>query len=167
MQREMVGRIFGRGLVVGVVALVLAVCGPAAPLYPEVAATIPPVATDRARIYFYREYEPYESLSTPNLYLNGTRVGVSGPGMVFYRDVVPGTYTISTWTQGDFQNGSKTVVLRPGDTIYSKVESLGEWQSGGGDTNYERDTFIVMLIDPARAQGELARMHYVQGDRTA
>jgi hypothetical protein len=132
--------------------------GPRAPFFPEVASTIPPVPPDRGRIYFYRDDEPYESLSRPYLYLNGEVAGVSIPGGVFYRDVPPGMYTIATWTQGDFPDGSKTAALRPGDTFYVKVESLRSWQSG--NARYVRDTFIVVLIDPRQAQSELTRMHY-------
>jgi hypothetical protein len=142
--------------------LILAGCtGASGPPFPQVAPTIPPLAADRARLYFYREYEPYESLTPAILYLNGVQTGVSVPGGVFYRDVPPGTYLIAPWSQGDFPNAAKTVVLRPGDTFYAKVLSLRAWQSGGG-TRFQRDTFIVMLIDPAQAQRELANMRYVQ-----
>jgi hypothetical protein len=43
------------------------------------------------------------------------------------------------------------------------VLSLRAWQSGGG-TRYQRDTFVVMLIDPTQAQRELATMRYVQAE---
>ena len=145
-------------------ALVLANCsgGPRGPLFPEVAATLPPVAPDRARIYFYRDYEPYESLAQAALYLNGVPVGVSVSGGFFYRDVVPATYALSVWTQKDFPNASKTVALSAGETIYAKVESFRGWEDGGGDSNFARDTFVVVIIDPAQAQHELATMRYVE-----
>jgi len=146
--------------------LPLLACAGAAhgPLFPEVAATLPPVPPDRARIYFYREYEPYESLSQAALYLNGAPVGVSVSGGFFYRDVVPATYATVVWTQKDFPNASKSVALRAGDTIYVKVESFRGWEDGGGDSNFARDTFIVTIIDPAQAQRELATMRYVEQD---
>jgi hypothetical protein len=148
---------------VGVLLLGLAACaGPSGMPFPEVAATVPPVPPDRGRIYFYRDYEPYESLSRPNLHLNGHVAGVSIPGGVFYRDVPPGTYTISAWTQGEFPDGSRTAAVRPGDTFYVKVESLRSWQSG--NARYLRDTFIVVLIDPVQAQSELNLMRYVQAE---
>jgi hypothetical protein len=149
--------------------LVLAVAGcagPSGPLFPDAVSTISPPAADMARIYFYREYEPYESLTQAYLYLNGQPVAVSVPGGVSYRDVAPATYSLSAWTQGDFPNGSKTVAAQAGDIIYVKIESLRAWQSGGGDPSYERDTFIVALIDPAKAHRDLARMHYVPPERT-
>jgi hypothetical protein len=145
---------------------VAACAGPTGPLFPDAVSKISPPATGMARIYFYREYEPYESLTQAFLYLNGQRVAVSVSGGVSYRDVAPATYTISAWTQGDFPNGSRTVAAHAGDIIYAKVESLRAWQSGGGDPSYERDTFIVTLMDPAQAHRDLARMHYVPPERT-
>jgi hypothetical protein len=145
---------------------VAACAGPTGPLFPDAVSKISPPAGDMARIYFYREYEPYESLTQAYLYLNGQPVAVSVPGGVSYRDVAPATYTLSAWTQGDFPNASKTVVARAGDTFYAKIESLRAWQSGGGDPSYERDTFIVTLVDPAQAHRDLARMHYVPPERT-
>jgi len=140
--------------------------GPTGPLFPDAVSKISPPADGMARIYFYREYEPYESLTQAYLYLNGQRVAVSVPGGVSYRDVAPATYAISAWTQGDFPNASKTIAARAGDIVYAKIESLRAWQSGGGDPSYERDTFIVTLVDPAQAHRDLARMHYVPPERT-
>jgi hypothetical protein len=132
------------------------------PLFPAVAPQIPPIPADQARIYFYRDYEPFESLSRPYLYLNGSRTGTSVPGGVFYRDVAPGTYLISVDTVGIYWNPFKTVTLRPGDTIYAKIESLRSWESSGGEGDYEADTFVVAIIPPDQGTRELAGMRYVQ-----
>jgi hypothetical protein len=148
--------------------IALANCaGARGPLYPEMASTIPPLAADRARIYFYRDYEPYESLSQADLYLNGAPVGVSVSGGFFYRDVVSATYAIAVWTQKDFPSPSKTVGLRAGDTIYAKVESFRGWEDGGGDSNFARDTFVVVIMDPAQAQAELVRTRYAPPNEAA
>jgi hypothetical protein len=146
--------------------LALAGClGPAEPYYPQVAATIPPVPPNQGRIYFYREYEPYESLSRPYLYLNRQVVGVSIPGGVFYRDVPPDTYEVSVYSQGAFPNQFKTVAVKPGDTFYAKIESLRSWYSGAGPLReFERDTFVVAIMDPIQARAEFERMRYVQAE---
>jgi Protein of unknown function (DUF2846) len=115
----------GARVFLAMAAALLASCaGARGPLYPEMASTIPPLAADRARIYFYRDYEPYESLSQASIYLNSAPIGVSVSGGFFYRDVTPATYAIAVWTQKDFPNASKIVGLRGGDTIYAKVESF-------------------------------------------
>jgi hypothetical protein len=141
--------------------LVLAGCVQPPP-FPAVAPLIPPLAPDHARIYFYRDDEPYESLSWPRLYLNGARVGLSVPGGVFYRDVAPETYVISVDTYGYYWYPFKEVALRPGDTLFVKIESLSSWASGGGRHGYRADTFVVAIIEPAQAENELIAMRYVE-----
>jgi Protein of unknown function (DUF2846) len=140
--------------------------GPSGTPFPEVAASVPPIPPDRGRIYFYRDYEPYESLSRPPLYLNGATVGASIPGGVFYRDVAPGTYEIKVLSLGLFPNQFKTVTVRPGDTYYAKIESLRSWSGNdNGDlSSFVSDTFVVALIDPNQARNELNLMRYVQAE---
>jgi hypothetical protein len=53
------------------------------------AVAIAPIPTETARIWFYRDYEPYETLARPYVRLNEQVVGISEPGGAFYRDVVP------------------------------------------------------------------------------
>src|SRR5690348_5536432 len=98
--------------------------GTQAPLYPQVAATVPPAPPNQGRIYFYRDYEPYESLSRPYLYLNRQVIGISIPGGVFYRDVPPDTYEVSVYSVGAFPNQFKTIAVKPGDVFYAKIQSL-------------------------------------------
>ena len=142
--------------------LVVAACGgPGGPQFAQVASTIPPVPQDKARVYFFRDYEPYESLSEPRIYLNGNRVGASIPGGVFYRDVAPGRYLVSVDSVGLYWNQFKTVDLRAGDTDYIKIESLRSWESG---FDYEADTFVVVIFDAADGRREIAGLKYVSGE---
>jgi len=152
-----------------VLLLALSGClGPQAPLYPQVASTVPPVPSNQGRIYFYREYEPYESLSRPYLYLNRGIVGISIPGGVFYRDVPPDTYEVSVYSRGAFPNQFKTIAVKPGDVFYAKIESLRSWYSGNGViSTFEPDTFVVAIIDPNQARAEFERMRYVQAEEPA
>ena len=136
--------------------------GPPGPRYAEVAAQIPTLATGRARFFFYRDWEPYETLGQPYLYLNGQRVGISIPGGVFYRDMPPGQYLISVDTVGVYWNPFKTVTVAAGETRYVKIESRSDWESGF-DT-YEADTFVVVLIDATQARRELDGMRFVTGE---
>jgi len=129
------------------------------PRYAEIAATVPPVSADRARLYFYREYEPYESLARPYIYLNSQPSIISEPGGVLYRDVPQGSYFVAVNSYGVFPEQSKTVAVKDGETYYIKVESLRSWASGGGaDDDYERDTFVAVLVDPERARQEIPNL---------
>ena len=142
--------------------LALAGCaGPSGPTFAQVAATLPPVPADRARLYFYRDYEPYESLSEPRIYLNGAAIGASIPGGVFYRDVTPGSYLISVDTEGIYWNQFKTVDLRAGQTVYVDIESLRSWDTG---LDYDADTFVVVLVDTDVGLRQIAPLRLVAGD---
>ena len=132
------------------------------PPFPVVASRIPPLAADQARIYFYRDDEPYESLSEPRIFLNGVPVGRSIPGGVFYRDIVaPETYLISVDTIGYYWYPFKEVALQSGGTLYVKIESLSSWQTGGPEGDSHTDTFVVAIIPPDQAISELTLMRYV------
>src|SRR5262245_60622389 len=63
----------------------------ATPPEPQVAAPPPP---GQARIWFYRVWDPSESLNVANIDVNGVYFGSVEPGSAFYRDVAPGVYQI-------------------------------------------------------------------------
>ncbi len=151
------------------ILLALSACAPAGPPYASVAATIPPVAPGMARIYFYRWLEPYETTTPSVAFLNGAPVGVTQTGAVFYRDVPPGQYTIAVQSDEIYPNQFKTVVLRPGDVAYARIESLRTWafcsnigRPSGSHTGC-RDTFVVQLMDPRVAPGEMGDLRFIQG----
>jgi hypothetical protein len=145
--------------------LLLAACTAAPqPRYGDIAATAPPVAADRARLYFYRDYEPYESLARPYISLNGQASAISEPGGVLYRDVPQGSYLVAVDSYGTYPHQAKTIAAEPGETYYVKVESLRSWASGGGaNDDYERDTFVVVLIDPEQARREIIALAFFGG----
>jgi hypothetical protein len=147
-----------RGLirVLAVGALLLLGACARGPIFSSVA--IPPVAANTARIYFYREYAPYDSLSRPWIRLNGAPTLLSEPGGVSYRDVPPGSYEISVDSMGDYWNQFKRVDLRPGDAIYVRIDSDRYWKMG---LDYYYDTFIVSLIGPVQARAEMSNLRYV------
>ena len=123
-----------------------------------------PLRPGLARVWFYRDYEPYESLSRPYVRMNGRIVGISEPGGSFYRDVPPGQYTITVDSWGTDVNQFPVVNLAAGEIIYAKVESLSAWSSDGGSRGgYKRDTFYVRLIPPQLALAELPSHPYDAG----
>ena len=151
-------------------ALTAGGCAPAGPPFGSIAATLPPVPAGEARIYVYRWLEPYESVAETEAFLNGNPVGVTETGTVFYRDVAPGQYTISVHSDGVFPDQFKTVILKPGDVAYARIESIKSWapcgSSGGrsgGATEGCEDTFVVVMIDPALAQADMRDLRYIHG----
>jgi len=158
-----------RGLVL-LLLFATASCAPPGPPFASVAATIPPLQPGMARIFFYRWLEPYETLSVATAFLNNQPVGLTEPGSVLYRDVVPGQYLISVQSEGRYPNQFKTVVLQPGDVTYARIESLRTWMpcgggggvAGGGDQGCW-DTFVVVIMDPAVALSEMGDLWFIRG----
>ena len=142
--------------------MLLAACTAAhQPRYADIAATVPLLSADRARLYFYRDYELYESLARPYIFLNGRVSAVSDPGGVLYRDVSPGNYLVAVDSYGVYPHQAKTVAVKDGETYYIKVESLRTWASGGGDNDYERDTFVAVLVGPEGARQEMSDLKFL------
>lgn len=123
-----------------------------------VAAQVPKLAPNQARIFFYRDYEPYESRGRPYIRLNGTAELVSELGGVSYRDVAPGQYLISVDSTGTYPNQDKNVTLSAGDVLYVKIESNRAYNEGF--VNPGPDTFIVVIIDPAQGKREVEARRY-------
>jgi Protein of unknown function (DUF2846) len=123
--------------------------------------SVPPVTAGMARIYFYRDWEPYESLSRPRIYLNQAPADISEPGGISFRDLPPAEYYISVDSQGLYPHQFKTLVLRSGDIRYVKIESLKDWITNS--RLWYRDTFVVEFIPERQAQGEIGDMRYIPG----
>jgi hypothetical protein len=155
---------------VGALLLALVMIG----LAPRAQALVEPYPTARpaspapgmARIWIFREYEPYESLATPYVRLNGAVIGVSQPGGVFYRDVAPGTYAVTVDSDGTDTNQFATISLAPGQQAFIKVLVSNSWDSGGGGERgggWARDTFYTWQIQPQAAEPEIARLPLYNG----
>ena len=124
-----------------------------AQLPPTSSVAIPSIPAGAARLWFYRDYEPYETLARPYVRLNEQIVGISEPGGAFYRDVAPAHYSIRVDSAGRDFNQVADAELAAGQEAYAKVVSLRSWLDddcepwGGCDTFYVR----LMPADPARA----------------
>jgi len=139
------------------VALLLSGIGPGtgAPAEAQVASPVPPGA---ARIWFYRANEPYSARSVASVALNGAVIGYAQPeGSIFYRDVAPGRYHITTGPQGEDANQDAWVDIAPGQQAFVKIVGTNSWDTGGDNNVYSRDTFYARLMPPQIAQAEIAR----------
>lgn len=116
-----------------------------------------PVPAGQARIWFYRDWEPSESLNLANIDVNGSYFGSVANGGVFYRDVSPGHYHIAPQSYGQDFNQDKDVDLAAGQQVYCKIASLRSWEEGGDVAVFDRDTFYVWLIAPQVAQAAISR----------
>ena len=70
------------------------------PATTQLPVAAPPVPAGQARIWFYRDWEPSESLNLANIDVNGSYFGAVANGGVFYRDVSPGHYHIAPQSYG-------------------------------------------------------------------
>jgi hypothetical protein len=145
------------------IALGLAACAgggePPGTRFAQVAPQIPPVAADRARFFFYRDYSLYNSTQRPTITLNGAPVAISEIGGVSYRDMPPGTYVISVPYSAFYPYKDKTVTVAGGQTVYVKIQS-NVYERNITLVDYEPDIFVVILVDPATAQTEIASKRY-------
>jgi hypothetical protein len=155
MPRYVVSRWWGQSVVVCAVALLLAGAWPA-PQAPAASAVVSAPQAGTARIWFYRDYEPYGSRNFAPVSLNGALVGYVQPdGSAFYRDVAPGRYNITVASSGMDVNQDKNVDLAPGQEAFVKILASNSWESGGDTFAYRRDTFYVWLVPPQVARAEL------------
>ena len=83
-----------------IIALLLAACA-SGPKYKEVQSSIPALAPDQGRIYFYRSGNIFGSGIQPSVVLGGEKVGDATPGGFFFLDRKPGNYEVVLSTEVD------------------------------------------------------------------
>ena len=98
--------------------LILLAAACATPPAPQVATPPPP---GQARIWFYRLWDPSESLNAANIDVNGVYFGSVEPGSAFYRDVAPGVYQIAPQNKYLDCNQNTNVAVVPGQQVFVAV----------------------------------------------
>lgn len=122
---------------------------------------IPPIPAGEARLYFYRDANIYDGLLTTIVSLNGVPVGASELGTVFYRDVAPGTYRIEARSDKLYPAQFRTVAVAPGTSTYVRVQTLPYWGQSGWQ--WQGNTFILNIVNPAMAEQEMIPLQRIRG----
>jgi hypothetical protein len=123
---------------------------------PAIPYVRPPVLAGQARIWFYRDWLPSESLNLANMDVNGVYFGSVANGSAFYRDVPAGHYHIAPVSYNRDINQDRDVDLAAGQQLYVKILSSQSWD--GACRDCVRDTFYAWVIPPQIAEGEIARV---------
>jgi hypothetical protein len=118
----------------------------------------PPIAPGQARIWFYRLWDPSDSLNFANINVNGVYFASVVPGGVFYRDIPPGVYYIAPQNKYRDVNQNTTIAVVPGQQVYIKILDLSSWANAvsGAQFFVRRDSWYAWLIPPQAAQAEIA-----------
>ena len=127
------------------------------------AISIPAFPAGEARIWFYRDYEPYAGKGLPAIAANGGYVGQAELGGAFYRDVPPGHYHVTVQTVGIDTNQTANFDLPAGQEAYVKIVSLPSWETGGNKVEWEKPTFYAWLIPNQVAQADVAHLSFYGG----
>ena len=123
-------------------------------------------APGMARIWFYRDLNPNDTLAMAYIRLNGAVAGVSEAGGAFYRDVAPGRYRISVDSYYQDPHNDADVALVPGMEAYAKVLPMDAFIMGGGGSvggGYRRNNFVVWLYPPEQGRAAIARSAFTAG----
>ena len=131
-------------------ALLLAVSGCAGSLWPgESAKAFPPLDPGKGRVFIYRT-SVYGATYTPDVLLNGEWVGKPDQRGVFFRDVPPGSYAVTT----------------------SMTSRVANFAIGAGEKKYVRLTsgffdgrMLPELVDPAKGEAETSGLEVLVQQR--
>jgi hypothetical protein len=134
--------------------------------HPPVTASVavPPIPPGEARIWFYRDYEPYAGKGIPQVAVNANYVGQAELGGAFFRDVTPGHYHVTVETYGIDVNQAADFDLPSGQDAYVKIVSNPEWVSYGLETEIERPTFYAWLMRGDAARADIAQLAFYGGN---
>lgn len=135
----------------GMSTLLVAGCA-TGPQYKDVAASIPTLAADHGRVYFFRSESFGGAMIQPEIKLNEQVVGRSVSGGFFYVDEPPGSYTVSTKTE---VTRSVDFTLHAGETKYVRTSiSMGVLVGH----------ITPSLDDPETAPKEIESLKYTGGN---
>ena len=135
-----------RALMLCLATQVLTGCA-SGPTYDEIKSTIPPVAADRGRVYFYRT-QVLGAAVQPDIHLNSEVVGSSKPQGFFFVDRAPGDYEASCTTEVERK---LSFVLAAGEERFVESSVTMGLLVGHG---------VLKLVDPEQARSDLGPLHF-------
>jgi hypothetical protein len=146
---------YRRGAAVTAILLIAADC---APLPPTNSVAIPPIAAGDARLWFYRTGGSNDTQQRPFLRLNGQIAGISEPNGSFYRDVIPGHYsvTVDSYLGTNFDQFTE-IDLSVSQETYVEVLSQGVFVGGERAT---RQNFYTRVIPAEAVRADAIRRLY-------
>jgi len=124
-------------------------------------ATLSAAPPQAARVWFYRDLDPYESLAEPYIRIDGAVIGASVPGAAFYRELPPGRHRLSVDSYVDDKYQTIDVDAAPGRELYVRVVPNNNFVEGGGEHSggYHRNSYVLWLYPPEVARAAIARSH--------
>jgi hypothetical protein len=134
---------------------------------PTITASRSPLQPGTARVWVLRQSDPQSGnaqAAAPMVFANGSPVGRSPAGTVFYRDLAPGTYTFKVEPYGGLPTEqASTVRLAAGTENYLQVEWLASWQVGFPEAGFSfaPNTFAVLPMAAQTAQAYLPILTYI------
>ena len=148
----------------GVAAANPFICCRSGPTMAEAVAQVPPVTAGLARVWFLRQFQPYQTNAVPMISANGAPVGLSQPGTAFYRDFAPGAYSFSVPSYGVDFGQTADLNLTASQQVFLEVQSLRGWASCGDSC--ERDTLYVRPISAGWAALYFPTLTYLDQARS-
>lgn len=145
-------------------APILLVAGCAMPA--PIVGALPAPAPGTAQIVFYRDVGYYDPANVLTIALNNRNVAVLPRGEVVYRDVPPGTYTVTFNPTRTYPNQFKTVTVAAGEVAYIKLEGLPDTDCSGTIGTFggcDISGYTSVAIDPVQARREIQGLPLVQG----
>ena len=142
--------------------LVLLLAGCATPAEAPTAYVPQPPGT--ARFVFYRPFYYYGPSQVLTLALNSRVIGTLPRNAAIYRDVAPGTYTLSFSPTRSYPYQFATVTVAPGDVSYIKIDALPPLAcTGSRFGGCDITGFTSLIMDPATAAYELRAVPLLRG----
>jgi hypothetical protein len=132
-------------------AAALTGCAATGPKFAQQESSMPTLAAEKSRVYFYRTDSFVGGGLRPQVMLDGATVGKSAPGGYFYVDTTAGSHAASTSTE---VTNTLNFVVNKGETKYVRTKvSMGVLVGH----------VVPELVTPDEAQKELASLSYTGG----